>query len=238
MTNSNQKNVTEVKNDFIDDDNFMHIDVYFDNNANSQGLTVAIICMSTNTVFYVDNAYRNCAMVVESIQNILKVGCKTLKKRLLGYLEVNWLVCEQIVGLADVNPKLIKIKRHEGQAGLMGICVEITMAFQEKYGNDNWDEKDWYETVSGFVDEQLEIDNKQYFLLGSDYVNHYDNYGINDLINALRSGDILFNGTCEVFDASNKHMASELLDAYTGWNKFVNITADEYAKFSQFLAEQ
>ena len=65
------KAITEIRTDFIDDENIRHIDVYFDNDDNSEGKTVAMVCLDTNKVLYMDNDYRVNDRVKEVIEEIL-----------------------------------------------------------------------------------------------------------------------------------------------------------------------
>ena len=66
----NSSNVSEVRSNFIDDNNYLHIDVYHSSNDNEEGSTVAIICLDTNKVFYLDNTYRFTDVVSEVINEI------------------------------------------------------------------------------------------------------------------------------------------------------------------------
>jgi hypothetical protein len=62
--------ITEVKNDYTDDQNYTHIDVWEDDNE--EGKTIAIICRDTNKVFFIDNMLRNNPDVKEAINEVLK----------------------------------------------------------------------------------------------------------------------------------------------------------------------
>ena len=63
--------ITEVRNDYTDDQNYTHIDVW--ENDEEEGKTVAIICRDTNKVFFIDNSFRNNSSVNEAISEILKI---------------------------------------------------------------------------------------------------------------------------------------------------------------------
>ena len=65
------KEIREIRTDHIDDENVQHIDVWFDDDDNSEGKTVAVICLDTLKVFYFDNDYRVNVRVKEAIQEIL-----------------------------------------------------------------------------------------------------------------------------------------------------------------------
>lgn len=63
------KTITEVRTDFIDDDNFNHVDCWTDDK--DQGKTVAIVCRDTKKVFFIDDMYRQDKEVKQAIQEIL-----------------------------------------------------------------------------------------------------------------------------------------------------------------------
>lgn len=61
----------EVRNDFIDDQNYLHIDMWETEDENEEGKTVAIICLDTMKVYYIDNTLRLNDLVKESINEAL-----------------------------------------------------------------------------------------------------------------------------------------------------------------------
>lgn len=63
--------ITEVRNDFTDDQNYTHIDVW--ENDEEEGKTVAIVCRDTNKVFFIDNGFRSDSRVNDAINEILKI---------------------------------------------------------------------------------------------------------------------------------------------------------------------
>lgn len=63
--------IQELRSDHVDDDNYQHIDAYFDADDNSQGKTIAIVCLDTNKVYFLDNLYRTDKNVQEEIKNVL-----------------------------------------------------------------------------------------------------------------------------------------------------------------------
>lgn len=64
------KSVEEVRSDYTDDQNYIHIDVSFTDE--DEGKTVAIICADTKKVFFIDNTFRNNSLVLEEISEVLK----------------------------------------------------------------------------------------------------------------------------------------------------------------------
>lgn len=64
--------INEVGNQYTDDSNYTHIDVYESEDENVPGKTVAIVCRDTKKVFYIDNLYRNSVYVSNSINEVLK----------------------------------------------------------------------------------------------------------------------------------------------------------------------
>ena len=60
----------EVRNDYTDDDNYTHIDVW-DTENDDEGRTVAIVCRDTKKVFFIDNGLRLNESVKESIAEVL-----------------------------------------------------------------------------------------------------------------------------------------------------------------------
>ncbi|MFK5892917.1 MAG: hypothetical protein QM504_06825 [Pseudomonadota bacterium] len=66
------KNISEVRSGHVDDDNYCHIDVYCGNLLDDEpGKTVAIVCLDTKKVFYIDNGYIGIPIVQEEIDNVL-----------------------------------------------------------------------------------------------------------------------------------------------------------------------
>jgi hypothetical protein len=65
------KSVTEVRSDYTDDQNYIHIDVSF-TDEDDEGKTVAIICADTKKVFFIDNTFRNNSVILEEISEVLK----------------------------------------------------------------------------------------------------------------------------------------------------------------------
>lgn len=63
------KNPTDVRNDYIDDQNFCHIDCYFTDDDNEQGVTVAIVDMDSKKVYFIDNMFRSDKMVMDAIED-------------------------------------------------------------------------------------------------------------------------------------------------------------------------
>lgn len=64
------KKVRSVISDYVDDNNYRHIDCYFSDDENEAGKTVAIICLDTSKVYFIDNMYRGDELVKEEIENI------------------------------------------------------------------------------------------------------------------------------------------------------------------------
>lgn len=50
------KEITEIRNDYTNEDRYTHIDVW--EGDDEQGRTVAVVCLDTKKVFYIDNAMR------------------------------------------------------------------------------------------------------------------------------------------------------------------------------------
>ena len=65
------REIKEIICDYIDDDNYQHIDCYFTNDESESGHTVAIVCLDTKKVFFTDNLYRSDEKVKEVIDNIV-----------------------------------------------------------------------------------------------------------------------------------------------------------------------
>jgi len=65
------KEIREIRTDHIDDENVQYVDVYFDDDDNSAGKTVAVVCLDTLKTFYYDNDYRVNVRVKEAIKEIL-----------------------------------------------------------------------------------------------------------------------------------------------------------------------
>lgn len=61
-----------VKNDYIDEQNFSHIDAWVTNDQDEEGRTIAIVCRDTRKVYFADNRYRNEPMVLSAISKVLE----------------------------------------------------------------------------------------------------------------------------------------------------------------------
>lgn len=66
------KNYLEVRSDYMDDQNYIHIDCWHTDSDNEEGKTIAIVCMDTKKVFFIDNTYRTTPLVIETINDVLK----------------------------------------------------------------------------------------------------------------------------------------------------------------------
>ncbi len=62
----------EVRNDYTDDDNYTHIDVFFTEDDGEQGITGAIVCRDTKKVYFLDNRLRGNKLVLEAIAEVQK----------------------------------------------------------------------------------------------------------------------------------------------------------------------
>lgn len=66
--------LTEVRNDYIDDQNLHHIDCWFDDKE--EGRTVAVVDLDTNKVIFFDNRLRGDKEVRIAIEEVLKDNIK------------------------------------------------------------------------------------------------------------------------------------------------------------------
>jgi len=64
------KKIHEIRINYIDDENLRYIDAYFDNDPNSQGKTIAVVCEDTGKVIFMDNRYRMDAEIIDTIKRI------------------------------------------------------------------------------------------------------------------------------------------------------------------------
>ena len=65
------KEIREIRTDHIDDENVQHVDIWFSDDDNAEGKTVAVVCLDTLKTFYYDNDYRLNPRVREAIQEIV-----------------------------------------------------------------------------------------------------------------------------------------------------------------------
>jgi hypothetical protein len=61
----------EIRADYIDEQNYMHIDAWESDDDNEEGKTIAIICCDTHKVFFIDNTMRDDYWVQETIRAVL-----------------------------------------------------------------------------------------------------------------------------------------------------------------------
>ena len=62
----------EIRNDYTDDDNYTHIDMWLSDDDDEQGKTIAIVCRDTKKVFFIDNGFRLNEEVKIAIQEVLQ----------------------------------------------------------------------------------------------------------------------------------------------------------------------
>jgi hypothetical protein len=65
------KEIREIRTDFIDDDNYQHIDAWYSDDDNAEGETIVLVCLDTRKVVYIDNIHRLNPRVTEAVQEIL-----------------------------------------------------------------------------------------------------------------------------------------------------------------------
>lgn len=61
----------EVRNNYTDDNNYTHIDMWESDEDNEEGRTVAIVCRDTKKVYFIDNGLRNNPSIKEAIDDVL-----------------------------------------------------------------------------------------------------------------------------------------------------------------------
>jgi hypothetical protein len=62
--------ISEVRNDYTDDDNYTHIDIWLSADDSEEGKSVAIVDNDSGKVFYIDNTYRLSNKVKEAIEEV------------------------------------------------------------------------------------------------------------------------------------------------------------------------
>jgi hypothetical protein len=67
----------EIRADYIDDQNYLHIDMWKSEDDNEEGKTIAIICCDTLKVYFIDNTLRSDHRIKETINNTLSELNKT-----------------------------------------------------------------------------------------------------------------------------------------------------------------
>jgi len=65
------KNIAEIRADYIDDQNLLHIDCWFTDDDNEEGKTVAIVDLDTKKIIFFDNRYRLNEKVMRLLTEIL-----------------------------------------------------------------------------------------------------------------------------------------------------------------------
>lgn len=88
--NQDNKTISEVRNDYIDNDNLCHIDCWFSDDDNQEERTVAVIDLDSGKVIFFDNTLRGDTKVKESIDKVVK----GLKKGNPLINNLNKLICE------------------------------------------------------------------------------------------------------------------------------------------------
>lgn len=61
-----------------------------------------------------------------------------------------------ILGSNDTLPeKMAQIQDNDGHIGHAQECRRLTDLFESQHVDENWFEKDWYETIDTFIQENL-----------------------------------------------------------------------------------
>ena len=63
------KTITEIRNDYTDDQNYTHIDIWEDDEEECK--TVAIVCQDTKKVYFIDNGYRSIPEIKIAINEVI-----------------------------------------------------------------------------------------------------------------------------------------------------------------------
>lgn len=64
--------ISQIGSDYVDDNNYRHIDVWETSDENEEGKTVAIFCEDTGKTFIIDNRYRNETVIKETLEVVKK----------------------------------------------------------------------------------------------------------------------------------------------------------------------
>ena len=92
--------IKEIKTHHVDDNNIVHIDAYFDSDPNSSGKTIAIVCLDTLKVFWVDSVYSSNNDVLEKIRNI-QLKRKELMETAWDFVGLNYPKYHSSSDIAD-----------------------------------------------------------------------------------------------------------------------------------------
>lgn len=68
----------DVKNDYIDDDNYTHIDLY----EGEEGRTIALVCNDTNKFIFIDNGLQGNLLILEAIEKVVKRNEESIRKNI------------------------------------------------------------------------------------------------------------------------------------------------------------
>tara|TARA_R110000772_G_scaffold6250_7_gene21948 strand:- start:188 stop:403 length:216 start_codon:yes stop_codon:yes gene_type:complete len=60
----------EIITDYVDENNYQHIDCYFTDDENEEGKTVAIVSQDTGKEFFLDNMYYSNERVQAAIKEV------------------------------------------------------------------------------------------------------------------------------------------------------------------------
>lgn len=74
-----QKQIAEVKNDYTDEDNYTHIDVFFTDDEMEEGTTVAVVCQDTGKTVFFDQMFRTAPEVQAAIKEARPSNYKRLE---------------------------------------------------------------------------------------------------------------------------------------------------------------
>lgn len=78
---------TEVRNDYVDDQNVTSIDGYKTCDGDEQGTTIAFVCNDTGKVLFTDNRERMNPQIREAIVEVLMEIRPTIQIQFLKYLD-------------------------------------------------------------------------------------------------------------------------------------------------------
>ncbi|MFK5893575.1 MAG: hypothetical protein QM504_10175 [Pseudomonadota bacterium] len=147
--------IKEIKADYIDSNNNVHIDVYFDEDTNSEGHTVAILSLTTFQMIYFDKSFKGCTKVC----SFLKKHMKDFKNaNIWDFVESNFPNYDQSDEIAKSNDlqKLLDDKHDEGDGASWFLEHHYNGDIRDPSIKTDLDEclKEIYEqSIVGFLDK-------------------------------------------------------------------------------------
>lgn len=72
-----------------------------------------------------------------------------------SFLQTHFLVIDFVLSNESKLPQVVEARESGGMFEVADLCTEITQKFEEKYVGEKWEDKEYIDTLEGFIDKEL-----------------------------------------------------------------------------------